>query len=221
MGIDKKKPHGNKKLVYGVGINDADYAISSLADGKRVLCPYYSKWRGILMRCYSEDSRKRQPTYADCTIAVEWIVFSVFKAWMEKQEWEGKELDKDIIDPHNKQYGPSSCAFVTSALNQLVTHSRFKEGRTLPTGVWEIPRKKVSSCRFKASASGGVTGKTVTLGYHHTATAAAHAYTTYKTGVLRGAISEQLDTRIAAGLQLHCDKLWDDYNHYVNTGEVR
>ena len=40
---------------------------------------------------------------------------------MEKQDWEGKFIDKDLLFPGNKVYGPDTCVFVTRQLNNLFT----------------------------------------------------------------------------------------------------
>lgn len=61
-----------KRLVYGVGINDAGYVTQKFqrlldANGKKLTkriwtCPYYLKWAQILERCYSEKKHKTSPT---------------------------------------------------------------------------------------------------------------------------------------------------------------
>jgi hypothetical protein len=52
------------KLVYGVGVNDANYNVNKyeIIDGKQKLiwaCPFYIKWRDMLKRCYSEVLHKK------------------------------------------------------------------------------------------------------------------------------------------------------------------
>lgn len=61
------------KMVYGVGINDADYQVQvydkvRLEDGtiyrrNAWCCPFYRKWRSMLERCYSEKWLERYPSY--------------------------------------------------------------------------------------------------------------------------------------------------------------
>ena len=94
-----------RKLVCGVGINDADYAVvewetigyvNGKQNQKRVWeCPYYKVWGSMLKRCYSDKYQERYQTYKGCTVSEEWLTFSNFKNWMEKQDWEGKHLDKE------------------------------------------------------------------------------------------------------------------------------
>ena len=95
-----------KKLVCGVGINDAGYVVMEfetiIVDGKRKrkrvwACPYHQTWKGMLERCYSTKFQERNPTYIGCTVSKEWLVFSNFRAWMMTQDWQGKHLDKDIF----------------------------------------------------------------------------------------------------------------------------
>ena len=101
------------KLVHGVGVNDADYTVRT-KDG---LCHFYSRWADMIARCYYEKSLEKHPTYRCCTVCDEWLTFSNFKMWMEKQDWQGKELDKDIKKPGNKVYSPDNCMFVTRREN--------------------------------------------------------------------------------------------------------
>ena len=108
-----------ERLVYGVGINDADYVVqkfetigyvSGKKKQKRVWrCPYYRVWTHMLERCYDVKRQERQPTYKDCSVSTEWLTFSVFKSWMEKQDFEGKQLDKDLLIEGNKIYSAETC----------------------------------------------------------------------------------------------------------------
>jgi len=98
-------------IVYGVGINDADYVVTN--------CLYYRKWKHMLRRCYSSNFHIQNPSYIGCTVYEEWKVFSNFKQWMMSQDWEGKELDKDILFPGNKVYSPDKCVFVDREVNEL------------------------------------------------------------------------------------------------------
>lgn len=114
--------NSRNKLVAGVGVNDADYIVAIktkdavTGKAKQWICPYYEKWASMLKRCYSEAALKHDPTYTNCIVCEEWKHFSNFKSWMEKQEWKGKQLDKDILGD-SKLYSPETCTFVSLKVN--------------------------------------------------------------------------------------------------------
>ena len=110
-----------RNLLYGVGINDAHYVVYPTINGKRVMCPFYAKWKHMLERCYWSKKQLLHPSYRGCSVVEEWHTFSNFKVWMQTQDWEGKELDKDLKVFGNKVYGPDTCVFVTRQLNNLFT----------------------------------------------------------------------------------------------------
>ena len=109
------------RLVQGVGVNDADYRLHRRENinGKNVLvwrCPYYNAWCSMLNRCYSVKYHSHL-AYKDCSVCDEWLTFSNFKAWMEQQDWQGKQLDKDLLKVDNKVYSPDTCIFVDRTIN--------------------------------------------------------------------------------------------------------
>ena len=132
-----------RKLVCRKGVNDADYPVcryeSFQVDGKQKkrliwMCPFYCKWSNMLIRCYSENLPGWCPTYADRSVCDEWLYFSNFKAWMEQQDWEGKQLDKDLLVPGNKVYSPQTCVFVSQVVNTFLTERASDRG-DYPIGV--------------------------------------------------------------------------------------
>lgn len=102
-----------ESTVYGVGINDADYQVSKGS----WICPFYKHWKNMLARCYSPAFQRNQPLYVGCTVDPRWHRFSHFKSWMETQDWEGKQLDKDRKVLGNKVYGPDTCLWLTRKEN--------------------------------------------------------------------------------------------------------
>lgn len=102
-----------ESIVYGVGINDADYQVSKGS----WRCPFYKHWKNMLARCYSPAFQRNQPLYVGCTVDPRWHRFSHFKSWMETQDWEGKQLDKDRKVSGNKVYGPDTCQWLTRKEN--------------------------------------------------------------------------------------------------------
>src|SRR3989304_2975681 len=119
-----------KGLVYGVGINDADYPVHEHeplidADGKKKWtvtwrCPFYRVWTGMLERGYSGKYKLKNPTYKDVIVCKEWHLFSTFRAWMVEQPWEEMELDKDVLLHGNKVYCPEACVFVCHRVNTFL-----------------------------------------------------------------------------------------------------
>jgi hypothetical protein len=46
---------------------------------------------------------------------------------MEKQDWQGKQLDKDLLGD-GKLYSPKTCVFVSSRVNKFTNRSRLNCG---------------------------------------------------------------------------------------------
>lgn len=124
-----------RKLVFGVGINDADYIVRPRINGKLLTCPFYAKWYDMLTRCYSAKMHKRHQTYKDCSVFDGWLIFSNFKKWMIRQDWEEKDLDKDLRYTGNKIYSPETCIFVSQEINTLTMDCGASRGE-LPKGVY-------------------------------------------------------------------------------------
>lgn len=129
------------RLVYGVGVNDSPTPIQryGISAGKRVVewrCPFYTRWANMLKRCFAESSLKSRPGYSTVDVCDEWKYFSNFKAWMEKQDWEGKHLDKDLLGSGDI-YSPENCVFIDSDVNSYIKSSTNKFG--LPTGITHYP----------------------------------------------------------------------------------
>lgn len=121
-------------LVRGVGINDANYEVATAADEGKAFCHIYITWAAMLGRVYSEYTLKNHPSYRDCSVCDEWLLFSNFRLWMICQDWKGKQLDKDILIPGNKKYSPETCCFVDQKLNNLLIHNQLTKS-FYPAGV--------------------------------------------------------------------------------------
>lgn len=158
--------------VCGIGINDADYKVTEHKDERVVwVCPYYQKWVSMLKRCYSADYQKRQPTYIGCTVCEEWIYFMNFRAWMITQDWEGKELDKDMLLAGNKVYSPDTCIFIHKIVNTFTIDCGAAKGK-YPTGVFFHDGEG----RLRAACSNPFTKKQETLGRFSTPEEAHQAW---------------------------------------------
>ena len=190
----------NRTLVSGVGINDADYQTHPKINGVTIECPFYKTWAKMLDRCYSERLHKSRPTYKGCLAIKEWHLFSNFKHWMENQDWQGKQLDKDIITPKNKIYSPGTCVFVDGKINTLLIKCRPSK-RGLPLGVTFHRKNK----KYMAQCS--LDGKNKNLGGFDTPDDASAAYIKYKINLIFEVSERQSDIRVKNGLIQHAKLL--------------
>lgn len=194
-----------RKLVWGVGINDADYVtekfetigyVNGKQKQKRVwTCPYYRAWKNMLQRCYSARIHERYPTYIGCTVSKEWHTFSSFKAWMEKQAWEGKHLDKDLLFEGNKVYSAEKCVFVTGLVNGFITDSGASRGDLLIGVDWYKPAGK-----FRSRCRNPFTKKQEHLGYFACEQQAHKAWVRRKLELAHELAAIQTDERISKAL---------------------
>jgi hypothetical protein len=189
-----------RKRVHGVGINDADYLVRRRITytGKYVTCPFYRVWHRMLERCFSAKFQDRCPTYKGCTVCDEWLLFSNFKAWMESQDWQEKEIDKDIIKKGNKLYSPETCCFVSHEVNCLLGVGA-RRGK-LPKGVRFCRRTN------KYVAQIAVAGKRISIGYYITAEEAGAVYRVAKAERLRNMAMTQ-SYRVKTALLRHAKEL--------------
>lgn len=194
-----------KKLVYGVGINDADYVTQKnetigYVDGKQKrkvvwFCPYYNTWKNILERCYSAKKQERYPTYIGCTVSDEWLTFSNFKSWMERQDWEGKQIDKDILFEGNKIYSADTCVFVTKMVNMFTIDRGAARGEWLIGVHWDKAR-----ANFRASCNNPFTKKIEKLGRFTCEKQAHKAWLKRKLELAHEVAEIQTDPRVAKAL---------------------
>lgn len=161
-----------KPTVRGVGINDVRGSTGT---------PYKQVWNDMLHRCYSATRHVTNPTYIGCTVDPRWHHLSDFKQWYEQQgDVTGKQLDKDIISPGNRVYGPDTCIFVSHQLNNFFITRQNGRGK-YPIGVrihLEQKRKKP----FMTQVHDG--SKQKYIGYYHTPEEAYQAFIQAKKEIL-------------------------------------
>lgn len=194
-----------KKLVYGVGVNDADYVTQRFetiryGDGKQKrrkvwVCPYYRAWESMLRRCYSAKLHERRPTYAGCTVSEDWLTFSNFKRWMEAQDFEGMQLDKDLLFKGNKVYSAEKCVFVTGMVNSFTTDSKAARGEWLIGLHWNK-----EAAKFQAQCSNPFTNKQEHLGLFTCEQEAHQAWRKRKMELAHELAAIQTDPRVAKAL---------------------
>lgn len=172
-----KNSISRRKLVHGVGVNDADYKVSPQVNGVRFICPFYRKWRGMINRCYSEKYKNKNPTYVGCTVCSSWLMFSNFKRWMITQDWKNKDIDKDIVKTGNKIYSPDTCIFISHYINSILNDSSSRRG-DYPRGVHLHKQSK----KFKAQCN--VNNKRTHIGLFLTQKDALIAYVSFKSKLI-------------------------------------
>ena len=104
----------------------------------------YSRWLGILERCYCSKFHLDSPTYKDCTVSNNFKQFPYFKEWCNNQigfnsiDSKGNpfHLDKDILIKGNKEYSENVCVFVPQEINCLLL-SGIKGRGKYPIGVFK------------------------------------------------------------------------------------
>ena len=201
----KLKKVSAPKLVYGVGINDADYVVVKFEtivgeDGRKKWrrvweCPYYCAWKNMLKRCYSAKYQERWPTYIGCTVSEEWWRFSNFRAWMGKQDWEGKQLDKDLLVEGNKVYSAETCVYVSGMVNSFTLDSAASRGELLIGVCWNKRDSK-----FESNCRNPFTKKREHLGYFDSEQDAHDAWLNRKLELAKELAAIQTDERVAEAL---------------------
>lgn len=200
--LSKKKL---KPTVCGVGINDVDYVVQKYetvgyVNGKQKrkvvwTCPYYKAWKNMLERCYSTKFHERQPTYIGCSVSEEWLTLSVFKSWMEAQDFEGLHLDKDLLFEGNKVYSPETCVFVTRAVNIFTIDKGNDRGEWMIGVSWHKRDGK-----FQSRCSNPFTKKNEHLGQFTCEQEAHQAWLKRKLELAHLLAAEQTDERVGKAL---------------------
>ena len=155
--------------VYNVGILGSKYP--SKVNGRNT--KEYEIWCSMLRRCYSDNSKKKRPTYEGCEASENFKSYEYFYEWCNKQIGfgnKGWQLDKDILLKGNKVYSPEACCFVPQEINVLFTKREVARG-DYPIGVSWYSKSKT----FIAQANKNK-GKPENLGYFKTEIEAFNAY---------------------------------------------
>ena len=194
------------KLVYGVGVNDLGYRTHVYEyvtedGGERVQkpvfkCKYYTVWKSMLERCYSNKYLESYPSYIGTSVCSEWLSATAFKKWMEKQDWQGKCLDKDIVVPKSKLYSPETCAFVLATTNTFVIASDASRG-DYPVGVYLCKR----TGKYRARCNNPFSGKQEHLGLFSTPEEAHEVWRKRKHDLAQRVATRESDPRVVEALR--------------------
>lgn len=119
------------KLIFGVGVNDANYEVYKYVNGKVVwVCPVYKDWKDMLRRVYCKNYQQKYQTYRNVSVFEGWLIFSNFRNWVlniqPNKDWENCVLDKDVLNLDNpkKEYSPTSCCYISRMVNNFILDSR-------------------------------------------------------------------------------------------------
>ena len=162
-----KQLQNRKPTILGVGINDLNEPASQMVDGKKKMCREYALWKDMLKRVYSPKFHAKCPTYVDVTVCKSWHSRYNFTKWLRSQDnyqdWLNPDnnlaLDKDILDPTNKEYSPDKCVLIPQALNKLLVDSGASRGG-YPQGV----SYHKGANKLKSECCNPFTGKKIYLG---------------------------------------------------------
>ena len=159
--------------VYGIGILGTKYP--SAINGRNT--KEYVLWNNMLERCYSDTSKKRNPTYIGCEVSDNFKSYEYFYEWCHKQIGFGVEgngnpfqLDKDLLIKGNKVYSEYSCVFIPTEINSLLTKREALRGTHLIGVSWSKTNKA-----FMAQVNKNK-GKSEHLGFFNTEIEAFNAY---------------------------------------------
>ena len=164
--------------VYGVGILGTKYP--STING--IHTKEYKLWQNMLVRCYSDSSKNRRPTYEGCEVSNNFKSYEYFYEWCHKQigfsnqDW---HLDKDLLVKGNKVYSETTCVFLPNEINSLLTKRAASRGEYLIGVSWD-KRGMAFISRVRKNK-----GKSEYLGSFNTELEAYNAYKTAKESFIK------------------------------------
>ena len=126
--------------VYGIGVVGGKYP--SKVDG--IQTKEYELWSGMLRRCYSDNSKKKHPTYEGCEVSDKFKSYEYFYEWCHKQigfDNKGWQLDKDLLIKGNKVYNEDSCVFIPQEINLVLIKRTASRGKHLIGVYWSKTNK--------------------------------------------------------------------------------
>ncbi|MCX2891761.1 hypothetical protein OO258_26395 [Pseudomonas sp. DCB_BI] len=178
-------------------------------------------WHAVKGRCDERGTQQRNnPRYQGCTLGFE--CFQEFAAWCNSQYGYGFrdqndmkwEIDKDILVPGNRVYGPDFCCFVPRRINSLFTFSSKMRG-DLPLGVSPFKGDpKVLRARIRIG-----NGKSKHLGIFRSAIDAHRAWQEEKSRIIREEallLPDEMQ-HVAQGLIRHAAMIEEDIRNGLET----
>lgn len=140
----------------------------------------YLRWHDMIHRCYNAKFHERQSQYKECSVCEEWLNYSNFKVWYDKNKYGEAQLDldKDILFKNNKIYDPAHVVLVPHEINTLFIAGDKRRG-DLPIGVHFDNSKN----KYRAEVS--FMGKSIKLGAFNNPEEAFKRYKVYKEDLIQ------------------------------------
>ena len=140
---------GNVKYPYDKSVYNVGYFGEGKYNSSKDRRCYYC-WRDMIRRCYDKKVYCKEPTYKGCTVCKEWLNFQNFAEWYYNNYYdflsERVELDKDILNKHNKIYSPNNCIFVPQRINKLFKKVSHGNCKSLVVTYYKYNNKYNASC---------------------------------------------------------------------------
>ena len=191
--------------VFDVGIVGAKYP--STINGVRT--KEYVLWKSMLTRCYSTIHKKKNPTYTGCEVSDNFKSYEYFYEWCQDQIGftnKGWHLDKDLLIKGNKIYSESTCIFIPSEINSVLTKCTASRGKYLIGVCWHNTNKA-----FVARVNKNK-GKQEWLGVFNTEIEAFNAYKVAKESFIKEQANKwkgQIDDRAYNALMNYTVEITD------------
>ena len=150
----------------------------------------YLRWHDMIHRCYNAKFHERQSQYKECSVCEEWLNYSNFKVWYDKNKYGEAQLDldKDILFKNNKIYDPAHVVLVPHEINTLFIAGD-KRRDDLPIGVhFDNSKNKYRACL-------NMDGKSKKLGVFDNSEDAFKKYKEYKKDLIQD-MAEQYKGKI-------------------------
>ena len=130
----------------------------------------YCKWLHMHLRAGKASG------YLECSIHPDWYVYSTFKAWLTSHEgWRELEIDKDLMVPGNKVYGPDTCCLIPQSLNAFLVDNLTSTGKLSGAFFQKRLKNKPYQAKVAVTNETGVWGQKH-LGYFATELEAHNAW---------------------------------------------
>jgi len=191
-------------IIHKCGIYDCNtpYKWREKILGKTVVihCPYFVKWKSILLKSHCHKFKARNPAYRYTTMCDSWLYFSSFKRWVDNQpnnDWKERDIDKDLLFIGNNHYSPNTCCFLSRKLNGFLKYVKKRRGDCM---IGVSYKEGNGKNRYQADCSDPFTRQKVYIGSYKTEIEAHLAWKAYKHKLALIFAEQESDERVIAAL---------------------